>query len=199
MKQSCRPVKIRQQLTSAISRLRFAGEYLSTNPLLISISNSAVIYRLNPPQAACTASANETHWFGCDLKRPDSCAMWKRTYGSLSPSPTFLSNLDRTLSVLSPPRTRRRGCGGIQLLVPSGISILSVLWKNRKRPLAHCYCEVMFCNFSLIIVGGSLSCSLQWIWSNLNSGNSGVLFCQNTASLLHWTSLPLFNSSDDIE
>lgn len=173
LKHSCSPVGIAPLLTSAISRFRFAGIYLCTSLLLISISNSAVIYRLNPQQAVCTASSNETHWFGCDLKSPNSCAMWKRTYGSLSSSPTFLNNLDRTLSILSPPRTRQLHCRGIQLPVPRGIRILSVFWKNRE---AHCYHEVMFCNSISFIVSDSLSCMI--IRSNLNSGNSGILLCQ---------------------
>lgn len=108
-------------------------------------------YRLNSLQALSTASSNETHWFGCDLKSLDSRTMWKRTYGSPSSSPTFLNNLARTLSILSPQRTQQLDRRDFQLLAPSRFSILSVLWKNRKRPLAHCYCEVMFCNFILII------------------------------------------------
>lgn len=51
--------------------IQICRAYLCTSRLLISISNSAVIYRLNPPQAACTASSNETHWFGWDLRSPD--------------------------------------------------------------------------------------------------------------------------------
>ena len=124
--------KIVQLHTSADSRLKFAGKYLCKNLLLISIHNTAVIYRLNPPQASCTASPNETHWFGGDLKSPDISAMWKRTYGSLSSFPTFLNNLDRTLSILSPPRTQQLDCWGIQLLDPNGISIPSVLEIQEK-------------------------------------------------------------------
>lgn len=112
---------------------------------------STVSYRLNSLQALSTASSNETHWFGCDLKSLDSRTMWKRTYGSPSSSPTFLNNLARTLSILSPQRTQQLDRWDFQLLAPSRFSILSVLWKNRKRPLARCYCEVVFCNFILII------------------------------------------------
>lgn len=86
------------------------GKYLCTSLLLILIRNSAVIYRLHSPQASCTASPNETHCFGQALNSPESCAMWKRTYGSLSSCPTFLNNLDRTLSILSPPRTQQLDC-----------------------------------------------------------------------------------------
>lgn len=112
---------------------------------------STVSYRLNSLQASSRASSNETHWFGCDLKSLDSHTMWKRTYGSPSSSPTFLNNLARTLSILSPQRSQQLDRWDFQLLAPSRFSILSVLWKNRKRPLAHCYFEVMFCNFIIII------------------------------------------------
>lgn len=160
IKHSCRMVnnKIVRLLTLAIGRLRFAGVMsLHQALLLISISNSAVIYRLIPPQAACTASSNETHWFGCDLKNLDSCAMWKRTYGSLSSSPTFQNNLDRTLSILSPPKTQQLHCRGIQLKVPSGVSILSVLWgkKTGKDLLQVTTVQSCFVTLSLIIAGDS--------------------------------------------
>lgn len=133
-------------------------------------------YRLNSPQALSTASSNETHWFGCDLKSPDSRTMWKRTYGSLCSSPTFLNNLGRTLSILSPLRTRQLDRRDVQLLVPGGFSILSVLWKNRKSPLARCCCEVKLCNFISIISQGSLPCRSQLIiqWHFI----SGGWFCQ---------------------
>lgn len=139
--QNCATARVSNQSTQ-ICR----GNISAPSPLLISISNSAMIYRPIPPQAACTASSNETHWFGCDLKGPDSRAMWKRTYGSLSSSPTFLNNLDRTLSVLSPPRTQQLHC---QLKVPSRVGILSVLWREKKTgsPLADCYHAVLSCNF----------------------------------------------------
>lgn len=107
------------------------GKYLCTGLLLISIRNAAVIYRLHSPQASCTASPNETRCFGRALNSPESCAMWKRTYGSLSSCPTFLNNLDRTLSILSPPRTQL-DCWDIQLLGACGICILSVLEKQEK-------------------------------------------------------------------
>lgn len=133
-------VNIKNRATTHISSRSNQGEYLCTSSLLISISNSVVIYRLISPQSVCTASSNETHWFGCDLKSPNSCAMWKRTYGSLSSSPAFLNNLDRTLSVLS-PKTQWLHYRSIQLKVPNGASILSVLWKkppkNPRKDILH--------------------------------------------------------------
>lgn len=35
---------------------------------------------------AAAAGSNETHWFGCDLKGPDSCVMWDGTHRSPSSS-----------------------------------------------------------------------------------------------------------------
>lgn len=132
--------KVGQLHTSAVSRFKFAGGNICTSLQLILIRNSVVIYRLHSPQASCTASANETHCFGWELKCPESCAMWKRTYGSLSSSPTFLNNLDRTLSILSPPWSQQTAETS-SCFFPVGLAAYQS-WKNKENrtEILCCHC-----------------------------------------------------------